>query len=87
MADVFLKEKDVDDYIKKAEKKYPKGTVIDILLLDKGDDSHIIYAVEEGKKVHKKKQKKMKKADKQATEIVDGMLGGLLDSIDKIPIW
>lgn len=51
MADFIMKEKEVKDFCKWCEKKYPKGIVIDILIKDgKKDKNHIIYTVHEGKK-------------------------------------
>lgn len=57
------KRKDVDKICKKAEKKYPKDTVIDIYIMGSNDE-HVIYHVSKGLEHYT--QKKMKKADKKA---------------------
>ena len=44
MADIWAKRKDVDKICKKAEKKYPKGMVLDIYIQGSNDE-HVIYCV------------------------------------------
>lgn len=62
MADIWAKRKDVDKICKKAEKKYPKGMVLDIYIVGSNDE-HVIYCVSKG--VEHYAQKKMEKAAKR----------------------
>ena len=47
MADIWAKRKDVDKICKKAEKKYPKGMVLDIYIQGSYDVS-VLYCVSKG---------------------------------------
>ncbi|MCI8524093.1 MAG: hypothetical protein HFI62_12940 [Lachnospiraceae bacterium] len=72
MADIWAKRKDVDKICKKAEKKYPKGMVLDIYIQGSNDE-HVIYCVSKG--VEHYVQKKLEKAGKKAPKKKNAVSG------------